>query len=109
LHHAISPFSELYNDNLLLPIIITFKVEGKKCTPPLFLQCRWSFHSVKVMRLGKHVHSSQRKATPTQLNSFMSSLCACVASSASIQCIFSTYGLVRSNIRNRMGEEKAVK
>jgi len=45
---------------------MTFKFEGKKMYPIfVFAKCCWSIHS-KVVRLGKHTHSKQRKATPTQ-------------------------------------------
>jgi len=53
---------------------------------PMFVFANfWSIHS-KVVRLGKNAHSKQRKAISTQhkLCSFMSSLSACPASSASI-------------------------
>jgi len=37
LHHAISPFSELHNSNLLY-LLSHSKLRVKKCTPSLFLQ-----------------------------------------------------------------------
>jgi len=62
-----------------------------------------------VERLGKHAYSKLRKATLHNLCSFTSSLCACPASSASIACIFSTYGLICSNIRKCLDAKKAEK
>jgi len=61
------------------------------------------------LALGKHVHSKQMKANPTQLQQFMSGLCAYPASLACIQHIFSTHVLLWSNIRSRLGTEKAEK
>jgi len=49
------------------------------------------------------------KPFPHKLCSFMSTLCACPASSASIECIFSTYDLVWSKIRKSFDAEKAEK
>jgi len=53
------------------------------------------------------MHTANREK-PLPSN-FMSSLCACPASTSSMQCIFSTYGLVYSNIRNSLDAEKAEK
>ena len=36
-------------------------------------------------------------------------LLAAVVTSAEVECIFSTFGYIHSNIRNRLGIEKAVK
>jgi len=61
------------------------------------------------MRLGKHVHSKQRKTLPHNFCTFTSSLCEYPASSALIECIFSTYILVWYNIRNSLVAEKTGK
>ena len=53
--------------------------------------------------------AKREKSLPHKFCSFTSSLCAGPASSASIECIFSTYGLVWSNIRNSFDAEKAEK
>jgi len=46
------------------------KIEGKEMYPIfVFTKCCWRFHTIMV-RLGKHVHSKQRKTTPTQLLQF---------------------------------------
>ena len=90
---------------------MAFKFERKEMYPIfVFAKCCWSIHS-KVVRFGKHAHSKQRKATPTQTLQFHVKFTqpTCPASSASIQCIFSTYGLVWSNIRNSLDAEKAEK
>jgi hypothetical protein len=56
----------------------------------------------------KATRSSQ---TPVAANfcSFLVSLHSCLASSASIERWFSTFGLVWSKLRNRLGAEKAMK
>ena len=72
---------------------MAFQLEGKEMCceryiPSLFSQkCCWSFHP-KLVRIGKHTHSQQKKSLAHKLCSFTSSLCACAASSASIECIF---------------------
>jgi len=53
--------------------------------------------------------ANREKPLPHKLCSFTSSLCTCPASSASIECIFSTYRLVWSNIRKSLNAEKATK
>jgi len=65
------------------------------------------FHSIKVVALGKETHSKQRKATLTQLPLFLLNLYACPASSALADVYFSTQCLERSNIRNKLGADKA--
>jgi len=49
---------------------MAFKSEGKEMYP-IFVSAKrcWSIHP-KVVRFGKHAHSRQRKATPTQTLSF---------------------------------------
>jgi len=49
------------------------------------------------------------KPLPNNLYSFTSSLWACPANSAYTECIFSTYGLVRPNIRKSLDAQKAEK
>jgi len=52
---------------------MAFKIEGKEMYPIfVFVKCCWSVHS-KVVRLGNHAHSKQRKATPRQTLRFTSS------------------------------------
>jgi len=90
---------------------MAFRTEGKEMYPILvFAKCYWSVHS-KMVRLGTHVHSKQRKATPTQPLQFHVKFvcCACPAGSASTECILSTYGLAWSNIKNSLDAEKAEK
>jgi len=58
-----------------------------------------------MVRLG----NKQKKTLPHKLCSFTSSLRACPASSASIECIFSIYDLVCSKIRKSLDVEKAEK
>jgi len=63
LHHAISPFSELHDNNLLY-LLWHSKLRIKKCTPSFFRSVVGQF--TQVVRIGKHAHNKQRKATPTQ-------------------------------------------
>jgi len=53
--------------------------------------------------------ANREKPFSHKLCSFMSSLCTCPASSASIECIFSIYDLVCSKIRKSLDAEKAEK
>jgi len=78
------------------------------CPIFVFAKCCWSIHS-KVVRLGKHAHSKQRKATLTQPLQFHIKCMCMPGSSASIQSIFLTYDLVCSNIRKSLDAEKAKK
>ena len=91
---------------------MAFKIEGKEMNPIfVFTKCCWSVHSY-VVKLGNHAHSKKRRTIPHKLCSFTSSLCACPASSASIECIFSIYYLVWSKIRKficREGRKKWLK
>ena len=49
---------------------MAFIFESKETHPIfVFAKCSWSIHS-KVVRLGKHAHNKQRKATPTQTLEF---------------------------------------
>jgi len=85
---------------------MAFKIEGKEMYSIfVFARCCWSVHS-KVVRLGKHAHSNQRKATPTQTLQFHVQF---MCSSAFIEYLFSTYGLKWSNIGNSLDAEKAEK
>jgi len=62
---------------------MAFKIEGKEMYPIFVLaKCCWSVHS-KVVRLGRHALSKQRKKPlPHNLCSFTTGLCACPAGSA---------------------------
>ena len=53
--------------------------------------------------------TNRNNPLPHNLCSFTSSLCACLASSVSIECIFSTYRLVWSNISNSLDADKPEK
>jgi len=53
--------------------------------------------------------TNREKPLTHKLCGFTSSLSTCPVSSASIQCIFSTFGLVWSNIRKSLDAEKAEK
>jgi len=53
--------------------------------------------------------ANREKPLPHKFCSFKSSLCACHASSAYIDCIFSIYDLVCAKIRKRSDAEKVEK
>jgi len=53
--------------------------------------------------------ANREKPLPHKLCSFTSSLCTYPASSASVWCIFSIYGLVWSSIGNSLNAEKTEK
>jgi len=55
------------------------------------------------------MRTADRKNIPTQTLQFTSSLCACPASSASLEGMFSIYDSVWSKIRKCLDEEKAEK
>jgi len=65
-------------------------------------KCCWSVISIKVVALGKHVHSKQRKPLLHNFCSFVWSLCTCPASSPSTEHSFQ-HCLAWSNISNRRG------
>ena len=51
--------------------ITALKIEGKETYPMfVFAKCCLSVHPLKLVALGKHAHSKQRKITPTQLLEF---------------------------------------
>jgi len=78
LHHAISLFSELYNNNLLY-LLCHSNSTVKKCTSPLFLQTFGQF-TPKWYGLARMLTANKEKRFPHKL----CSLSACPASSASI-------------------------
>jgi len=53
--------------------------------------------------------ANRGKPLPHKLRCFTSSLCACPAGSASIECIFSIHDLVWSKIRKSLDAEKVEK
>uniref|UniRef100_A0A8D9FE05 HAT C-terminal dimerisation domain-containing protein n=1 Tax=Cacopsylla melanoneura TaxID=428564 RepID=A0A8D9FE05_9HEMI len=52
---------------------------------------------------------SQKRWLHEGTNQLAEQLCTAVASSAGIERLFSTFGLVLSRVRNRLGTEKAAK
>jgi len=60
-----SPFSEFDNNNLLY-LLWHSNLGANKCTQSLFSQSVVGQIHSRVVRLGKHAHSKQRKTTPTQ-------------------------------------------
>jgi len=109
LHHAISLFSVLHNNNLLY-LLWHSKLRVKKCTPSLFSQSIVGQFTPKwYIRLGKHAHSKQRQTTPTHTQLFHVKFMCIPASSASTECIFSICDLVWSKIRKSLDAEKAEK
>ena len=80
------------------------------CPIIVFAKSCWSIHS-EVVKLARMRTANREKPLPRKLCSFTSRLCTCPASSTSMQaqCIFSTYGLAWSNIRNSLDAEKEEK
>ena len=64
------------------------KIEGKKCTPSLFSPSVVGHFTPKWYDLASMHTANRGKPFPHKLCSFMSSLCACSTSSASIECLF---------------------
>ena len=99
LHHAIPSFAELHS----IPIM-AFKFQSKEMYPSfVFAKCCWSIHSKGLARTRT---ANREKPLPYKLRSFKSSSYTYPASSTSIWCIFSIYGLVWSNIGNSLDAEK---
>ena len=84
---------------------MAFKIEGKKCSPSLVWQVL--LVSSLLSGLASMCTTNREKPFPHKLSSFMSSLCACPASSASTECIFPTYDLLWSKIRKSLDAQKA--
>jgi len=54
-----------FQNHIIIIPIMAFKIEGKEMYPIfVFAMCCWSVHS-KVLRLGKHAHSKQKKHSHT--------------------------------------------
>jgi len=87
---------------------MALKIEGKECTPSLFSQSVVGQFTPKAWQT---CTQQTEKPFPLHTNcSFMASLCACPASSVSIERILSTYDLVCwSKIRKSLDAEKAEK
>jgi len=106
LHHAISLFSEIHNNNLYL--LWPSKLRIKECTPSLIWQRVVGQFTPKWLGLGKHSHSRE-KPPPHKLSTFTSSLCACPVISASVEYIFSKCDLAWSKIRKCLDLKKSEK
>jgi len=106
--HAISLFSELYNNNLLY-LLWHSKLRVKQCTSSLISQCVVGKFTPKCQGLASMHTANREKPLPHKLCSFMSSSRACPGSSASTECIFSIYDLACSKIRKSLDAEKAEK
>jgi len=87
---------------------MTFKIEVKKCTHLCFQSVVGQFTPSVWWRLVSMHTTNRENLLSHNFCSFMSSLCACPASTASIERIFQC-GLVWSNIRNRLSAETAEK
>ena len=108
LHHAISTFSELHNNNLLY-LLWNLKLRVKRCTPSLFSQSVIGKSNPKFCGLTSMRTANREKPFAHKIWSFPSSLCTCPAGSASIERIFWAYYLVWFNIRNSLYAERAQK
>jgi len=68
LHHVISPFSELHNNNFLY-LLGHSNLWVKKCTHLCFRKVLL-VSSLQSGKVGKHAHSRQKKPAPKQTLSF---------------------------------------
>jgi len=74
LHHAISPFSDIHNDNFFKPIM-AFKSEDKEMYPIfVFAKRCWSIHPKVVIDLASMHTADREKPLPRKLCRFTSSL-----------------------------------
>jgi len=93
-----------------LPAVMAFKIQDKYYFP----KTMFNSNILKEFKTIQWWHIMEKKCDKIEnvLNDvckFLISLHSCPASSASIERIFSTYGLVWSDLRNRLGAEKAQK
>lgn len=93
-----------------LPGLLKLKIKDKETYPALLFSKNIieQFPAKKWWNLMK-MKTSKMQTLPTDFCDFFIKLHSCPPSSASIERIFSTYGLVWNKIRNRLGAEKAEK
>lgn len=93
-----------------LPYILAFKIADAEYYPASIFSedvvCM--FQSAKWWNIVA-VRTEKRNKLPKEFCSFISNLLSCPASSAAIERIFSTFGMVWSKLRNRLGIERATK
>jgi len=92
LHHAISPFSKLHNNDLLY-LLWHSNLRVKKCAANVtshlcFRKSVVGHFTPNWCGLASMHTANRKKSLSHKLCGFTSSLCACAASSASIECIF---------------------
>lgn len=101
---ALENLNSMYGDSGLLPLVIKFNARPQPFKTVMFSEeitknvsgVQWWQSQADDPEIGK------------QLPVLKQFLCA-VASSASVERVFSTFGLVHSDLRNRLGVEKAGK
>lgn len=93
-----------------LPGIMAFKIKDDEFFPKTMLQEN-VINGFSSSKWWKIMEKKTEKSTklPRGFCDFFSNLLSCPASSASIERFFSTFGLVWSKLRNRLGIEKAMK
>ena len=92
------------------PAFMAFKIKDSDHFPPTLFHndVVAKFHSNKWWELAR-VRTQKKDNVPKEMCIFFKNLHSTVASSASVERIFSTFGLVWSKVRNRLGAEKAQK
>lgn len=101
---ALNMIKEMYGDSGLLPLIIKLEARSEPFTDIMFTE--------EILKNVKGIQwwLSQKSQgdIANQLDTLKQFLCA-VASSASVERVFSSFGLVHSDLRNKLGVEKAGK
>ncbi|CAI6376424.1 unnamed protein product [Macrosiphum euphorbiae] len=92
------------------PAVMAFKIQDESYFPKTMFNSNIlkEFKTVQWWRIMEK-KCDKIENVPNDFCKFLISLHSCPASSASIERIFSTYGLVWSDLRNRLGSEKAQK
>jgi len=93
-----------------LPAVMAFKIQDESYFPKTMFNSSIlnEFKTVQWWRIMEK-KCDKIDNVPNDFCKFLISLHSCPVSSASIERIFSTYGLVWSDLRNRLGAEKAQK
>lgn len=90
-----------------LPFLMAFKIKDNDFYPSsMFRKEVLELSALKWWQILKQKNNKTHKF-PDEFLEFMIGLMSCPASSASIERMFSTYGLVWSKLRNRLGSERA--
>jgi transcription termination factor NusB len=101
---ALQAAEEIYPDSGLLPIVIKLEARSRPFTKVMF-----SENILKNVTAVEWWKSQKNISDITTILPIVQQLLGSVASSASVERVFSSFGLVHSNLRNRLGIEKAGK